>query len=85
VNVNLALAMGKKITAAPAPLKKSRGNDKKLVFLSNRFSIGLGHTEQYTIKGWKFFFNNLDNMGIKRCRILRRFQKYKLTIVTKCT
>jgi hypothetical protein len=24
-------------------------------------------------------------MGIKRCRILRRFQKYKLTLVTKCT
>jgi hypothetical protein len=24
-------------------------------------------------------------MGIKRCRILRRFQKYKLTLVAKCT
>jgi hypothetical protein len=24
-------------------------------------------------------------MGIKRCRILRRLKKYKLTLVTKCT
>jgi hypothetical protein len=33
------------------------------------------------------FINNLDNMGNKRCRILRRFQKYKLkgTLVTKRT
>jgi hypothetical protein len=32
-----------------------------------------------------FVFHNIDFMGIKRCRILRRFQKYKLTLVTKCT
>jgi hypothetical protein len=32
-----------------------------------------------------FFFHNMDFMGIKRCRILRIFQKYKLTLVTKCT
>jgi hypothetical protein len=29
-------------------LKKSRGNDKKLVFSSNHFSVGTGHTVQYT-------------------------------------
>jgi hypothetical protein len=33
----------------------------------------------------KFFFHNMDFMGIKRCRILCRFQKYKLTLVPKCT
>jgi hypothetical protein len=31
------------------------------------------------------FFHNMDFMGIKRCRILCRFQKYKLALVTKCT
>jgi hypothetical protein len=42
-------------TVARVPLrfvvyfKKSRENHKKFVFLSNRFSIGLGHTVQYTI------------------------------------
>jgi hypothetical protein len=30
-------------------------------------------------------FHNVGLMGIKRRRILRRFQKYKLTLVTKCT
>jgi hypothetical protein len=30
------------------------------------------------------FFLNMDFMGIKRRRILHRFQKYKLTLVTKC-
>jgi hypothetical protein len=39
----------------------------------------------YTYKGPKIFFHNIDFMGIKRCGILRRFQKYKLTLVTKCT
>jgi hypothetical protein len=36
------------------------------------------------IRGQKFFFHNVGLMGIKRRRILRRFQKYKLTLVTKC-
>jgi hypothetical protein len=31
------------------------------------------------------FFHNIGFMGIKRRRILRRFQKYKLVLVTKCT
>jgi hypothetical protein len=44
---------------------------QKFVRQSDRFIIGLGYTVQY--------------MGIKRCRTLRRFQKYKLTLVTKCT
>jgi hypothetical protein len=30
-------------------LQKSRENDKKLVFSSNHFSVGPGHTVQYTI------------------------------------
>jgi hypothetical protein len=30
-------------------LKKSRENEKKLVFSSNHFSVGPGHTVQYTI------------------------------------
>jgi hypothetical protein len=51
----------------------------------NEKSVGqniLGHA---VYRGPKFFFHNMDFMGIKRCRILRRFQKYKLTLVTKCT
>jgi hypothetical protein len=42
-------------TRARAPLrfvvylKKSRENDKKFVFSSNHFSVGAGHTVQYTI------------------------------------
>jgi hypothetical protein len=35
--------------------------------------------------GQKWFFHNIGFMGIKRCRILCRFQKYKLVLVTKCT
>jgi hypothetical protein len=31
-----------------------------------------------------FFLHNMDFMGFKRRRILCRFQKYKLTLVTKC-
>jgi hypothetical protein len=31
------------------------------------------------------FFRNIGFMGIKRRRILCRFQKYKLVLVTKCT
>jgi hypothetical protein len=30
-------------------LKKSWENDKKFVFSSNHFSVGLGHAVQYTI------------------------------------
>jgi hypothetical protein len=30
-------------------------------------------------------FHNVGFMGIKRCRIERRFQKYKLVLKTKCT
>jgi hypothetical protein len=37
------------------------------------------------IRAQKICFHNVDNMGVKRCRILRRFQKCKLTLVTKCT
>jgi hypothetical protein len=58
---------------------------KKMFGPSNRFIIGhdfLGHA---LYKGPKFVFHNMDFMGTKRCRILRRFQKYKLTLVTKCT
>jgi hypothetical protein len=33
----------------------------------------------------QLFFHNTGFMGIKRRRILPRFQKYKLTFVTKCT
>jgi hypothetical protein len=35
--------------------------------------------------GQTFFFQNIVVMGIKRLRILRRFQKYQLTLVTKYT
>jgi hypothetical protein len=39
----------------------------------------------YMYKGPTFFIHNMGFMGIKRDRILRRFQKYKLTLVAKCT
>jgi hypothetical protein len=32
-----------------------------------------------------FFSHNMDFMVIRRRRILHRFQKYKLNLVTKCT
>jgi hypothetical protein len=35
--------------------------------------------------GQKLFFHNIGFMGIKRRRILRRLQKYKLVLMTKCT
>jgi hypothetical protein len=37
------------------------------------------------IRVQNFFFHIVDLMGIKRRRILRRFQKYKLTLGTNCT
>jgi hypothetical protein len=46
----------------------------------DRFIIGpniLGHS---LYKGPKIFFHNVDFTGIRRHRILRRFQKYKLTV-----
>jgi hypothetical protein len=47
---------------------------------SVHFLVGLGHTTvPGTLNKGGNFFNNLDNMGIKRRRILHRFQKYKLT------
>jgi hypothetical protein len=61
-------------------------NSKKLNFLpSDRFIVGhdfLGHAQD---KGQKIFFYNKNFIGIKRGRILRRFVKYKLTLVAKCT
>jgi hypothetical protein len=33
----------------------------------------------------QIFPHNMNFMGLKRSRILRRFQKYKLTLVIKCT
>jgi hypothetical protein len=36
-------------------------------------------------RGSKIVFHNMDFMAIKRRRILCRFQKYKHTLVTKCT
>jgi hypothetical protein len=41
----------------------------------------LGHA---LYRGQKIFFHNMDFIGIERRRILLRFQKYKLTLVTKC-
>jgi hypothetical protein len=58
---------------------------KKNFLPSDRFIIGhdfLGHA---LYKGPKFFIHNINFMGIKRRRILSGFQKYKITLVTKCT
>jgi hypothetical protein len=43
------------------------------------------HFGSCTIWRSKIFFHNMDFMEIKRCRILHRLKKYKLTLVTKCT
>jgi hypothetical protein len=75
-------------TVARVPLifvSKERKTANKFVRPSDHFSIGLyTFWGQYIILGRKLFLN-LDCMGIKRRRILRWFQKYKLTSVTKCT
>jgi hypothetical protein len=52
---------------------------KKLFWSSDLFIIGpdsLGHS---LYKGQKILVHNFDFLGIKRRRILRKFQKYKLT------
>jgi hypothetical protein len=53
--------------------------------MTEKFIVGLGHTVHTVHYIRMEFLNNLDNIGIKRRRILRRFQNYKLTLVTKCT
>jgi hypothetical protein len=60
---------------------------KKIFGPTDRFTIGhnfLGHA-LYFIRIQNFFFTIGDCIGIKSRRILRRFQKHKLTFVTKCT
>ncbi len=46
-----------------------------------------GHdfSSQVLHRGGNFFFQNLVMLYIKKRRILCRLQKYKLTLVTKCT
>jgi hypothetical protein len=66
-------------------LSKITKINEKVFWPGDRFIVGqnvLGHA---LYRGPKFFSHNMDFMGIKRRRILRRFQKYKLTLVTKCT
>jgi hypothetical protein len=46
---------------------------------SDCFIIGQDFLGHALYKGPKFIIRNMDFMGIKRCRILLRFQKYKLT------
>jgi hypothetical protein len=41
--------------------------------------------EQVPNKDWQFFFQKPVLLYTKRSRILRRFKKYQLTLVTKCT
>jgi hypothetical protein len=63
---------------------KSTENSKKKILPSELFIIGhdfLGHS----LYKDPIFFHNMDFMDTKRRRILRRFQKYKLNLVTKCT
>jgi hypothetical protein len=43
------------------------------------------HFGACTIKSSKKIFPQYGLHGYQRCRILCRFQKYKLTLVTKCT
>jgi hypothetical protein len=67
------------------PCKNVENNKKKFfrsIDLYRRGHYILGHA---LYRGQKIFFHNVGLMGIKRLRILRRFQKYKLTLVTKCT
>jgi hypothetical protein len=47
----------------------------KKIWSSDRFMIGHYFWSHALYKGPKFVIHNMDFMGIKRCIILRRFQK----------
>jgi hypothetical protein len=57
----------------------------------NVFGPLAASSQVYTLRAMQYiwvkndFFHNIGFKGIKRCRILVRFQKYKLVLVTKCT
>jgi hypothetical protein len=58
------------------PFKSNENKQKKVFGPSDRFIIGqsiLGHA---LYRGTTKYFHNMDFMGIKSCKILRRFQKY---------
>jgi hypothetical protein len=59
---------------------------KKIFFWSSDL-LRKGHSlrGQALYKGPKFCFHTMGFMGIKRRRVERRFQKYKLVLKTKCT
>jgi hypothetical protein len=65
--------------------KRRKYEEKK--FFWTQWLLHRRYRHSFTIqyKGLKFFFHNMDFMGIKRRRMLRRFLKYKLTLVTQCT
>jgi hypothetical protein len=54
--------------------------------VSARWSPSKGFRSAYSglNRGWNFFFSKLVITGIKRSVFLRRSQKCKLTLVTKC-
>jgi hypothetical protein len=66
-------------------LQKVPKIEKKFFWSSHRFIIGRNFLGHALYKSPNFFIHNMDFMGIKRRRIWRRFQKYKLALVTKCT
>jgi hypothetical protein len=61
------------------PPKSSKNSNKTIFGPSDLFIIGHNFLGHALYKGPNKFFHNMDFMGIKRWRILRRFQKYKHT------
>jgi hypothetical protein len=70
------------VTCLPKVSKQAK---KKHFWPGECFIIGHDFLGRALYKGPKFCIHYMDFMGIKRSRILRRFQKYKFTSTTKCT
>jgi hypothetical protein len=66
------------------PSKGTENSNKKFVPLTSSYLVMTFWVMHY-IRLQHFFFYNMNFMGIQRRRILHRFQKYKRTLVTKCT
>jgi hypothetical protein len=67
------------------PFKSNENERKKCFDPVTASSLVKTFWVMHYIEVQKLFFHNMGFMGIKRCRILRRFQKYKLVLKTKCT
>jgi hypothetical protein len=67
------------------PFKSNKNKRKKCFDSVTASSLVKTFWVMHYIEVQNCILHNMDFMGIKRRRILRSFQKYKLTLVTKCT